>query len=577
MLFDAQQKRWLSFEDPLEIIEARHLSDVKVKLRRVEQCVADRQLWAAGFLSYEAAPAFDATLVTHDSHRLPLLWFGVYEQPRVLDCLDGVLVREFTPLEWIPTISREEYGAAIKRVKELIAVGDTYQVNFTFRMHADLGAQFPAWEYFRNLVQGQEAQYCAFIDTGRFAVCSVSPELFFRLDGSRIVTRPMKGTVRRGRTNSEDQQLSEWLRKSEKNRAENVMIVDMMRNDCGRIAEIGSVSVPQLFNLERYPTVWQMTSEVTALTGASISEIMAALFPAASVTGAPKPRTMKIISELESSPRGIYTGCVGYFGPRRVAQFNVAIRTVLIDQERRVAEYGVGGGIVWDSTSAEEYDECLTKSLVLTKQIRDFSLIETLLWTSEEGYFLLDRHLTRIADSAKYFGYRLSVSEIERALRKLASILSGRQRVRLLVNREGEITLQHSSIGGDSNDRPVRLRLAANPIDARDTFLFHKTSIRKVYKDARSKVSDCDDVILWNRDGEVTETCIDNIVVQLADNSFVTPRIEAGLLAGTYRAMLLEEKKIREGIVMIDDLKTAPAIAVINSVRGWRAAEVIFE
>ena len=387
----------------------------------------------------------------------------------------------------------------------------------------------------------------------------------------------MKGTIGRGRTNSEDRQLSEWLFNSEKNRAENVMIVDMMRNDLGKIARIGSVKVPRLFSLERYPTVWQMTSEVTASTEAPLCDIIKALFPAASVTGAPKPRTMQIISELESEPRRIYTGSIGFIAPNRHSQFNVAIRTVLIDKKLQIAEYGVGGGIVWDSDAAEEYDECLVKAQVLVKRPPEFSLLETMLWTPDDGYFLLEHHLQRLTDSAEYFGFVCDPLQVRSKLEELAKGFNGRQRVRLLVDRKGEITLQHSELAETSTLLPVRLRLAASPIDSKDTFLYHKTTNRSIYETARGQVLDCDDVVLFNQEGFVTETTIDNIVVQNADGTFVTPPVSSGLLAGTYRAYLLAQGKIAEEAVTIDQLKSATSIAVINSVRGWRPAVLLFQ
>ena len=275
------------------------------------------------------------------------------------------------------------------------------------------------WDFFLNLAQTQN-KYAAYIDTGRYVICSASPELFFKLDGNKIYSHPMKGTAKRGRTTLEDKEQAEWLHNSLKNRAENVMIVDMIRNDLGRIAEIGSVQVPELFTIEKYPTLFQMTSTVQAKTNASLDEIFSALFPCASITGAPKVSTMNIIAELETTPRKIYTGSIGYISPNRKAQFNVAIRTALIDRENKTAEYGVGGGIVWDSTSADEYSEALLKARVLTERPRTFDLIETLLWTPEDGYFLREKHIARMQDSAEYFGFPFSREEFEHQLDQLA-------------------------------------------------------------------------------------------------------------------------------------------------------------
>ncbi len=574
VIHDAGNRRWLEFVDPVEIVTTNSLEEVALALGRLEDRVEHGKLWAAGFLSYEAAPAFDKSLLTHADNSFPKLWFGIYTEPRTYDNFHSPEI--LSPLlNWEPAISRSRYRSAIKRIKELIAAGDTYQVNFTTRLRAGITAEFDTMGYFQALTRGQQATYAAFIDIGEFAICSASPELFFQQDGDRIVTRPMKGTVKRGNTSREDTRLSEWLFNSEKNRAENVMIVDMMRNDLGKIARIGSVKVPQLFCLERYPTVWQMTSEVTASTSSSLCDIIAALFPAASVTGAPKPRTMQIISGLESEPRRIYTGSIGFIAPNRHSQFSVAIRTVLIDRQLQVAEYGVGGGIVWDSSAAEEYDECLVKAQVLARRPPEFSLLETMLWAPVDRYYLLEHHLQRLSDSAGYFGFTCDLPQVRARLDELGNQLNGRQRVRLLVNRDGEITLQHDALVDTPPALPVRLRLAASPIDSRDTFLYHKTTNRIIYEAARREVSDCDDVVLFNEDGFITETSIDNIIVEKSDGTFVTPPVSAGLLAGTYRAFLLEQGKITEEAVTIDGLKSAASIAVVNSVRGWRPAVMV--
>jgi para-aminobenzoate synthetase / 4-amino-4-deoxychorismate lyase len=575
VIHDAAAKRWLAFATPLEIIRTDHPQAVKALLRRVIQRVETQGLWAAGFLSYEAAPAFDPALTVRSSSTFPLLWFGIFKEPEVLAALEQSSWDEIPELAWHPSITRNEYDLAIARVKQHIARGDTYQVNYTLRMNAPTPPEFPTWPYFLRLVRGQQAEYCAYVDGGDFAVCSASPELFFRLDGEKLTSQPMKGTVRRGRTTAEDHALSEWLMSSEKNRAENVMIVDMMRNDFGRIARQSSVAVPELFKLERYPTVWQLTSQVTAATEASLFDILAATFPAASVTGAPKPRTMRIISELESSPRQIYTGAIGFIAPGRRAQFNVAIRTVSFNRAGAVAEYGVGGGIIWDSSTTEEYEECLAKARVLSHRSHDFELLETILWTPQEGFHLLEYHLERLRDSAGYFGFDVSVDAIRRNLDACASQLSGNQRVRLLVGRTGEIKIQGCPLDDKPPAVPVALRLAAQPVSSNDVYLYHKTTNRALYEQARSQVSRCDDVILWNEKGEITETTIYNIVVRLSDSDYITPPVSCGLLAGTYRRQLLEQVRIREQVVTISDLKHASEIAVINSVRGWRSAVLI--
>ncbi len=427
---------WLHFVNPHQIISAANIDDVHAALQEIERLINSNNWHAAGFVTYEAAPAFDRALQVRSPDDFPLLWFGLYPEPHirktseVLRDLGGLVA-----LNWQAGITRESYNTAIEKVKEAIAQGKTYQVNYTMRLNSEFSGE--EWDFFLRLAQTQN-KYAAYIDTGRYVICSASPELFFKLDGNKIYSHPMKGTAKRGRTTLEDKQQTEWLHNSVKNRAENVMIVDMIRNDLGRIAEIGSVQTPELFRIEKYPTLFQMTSTVQAKTNASMDEIFTALFPCASITGAPKVSTMNIIAKLETTPRKIYTGSIGYISPNRKAQFNVAIRTALIDRENKTAEYGVGSGIVWDSTSADEYSEALLKARVLTEPPRLFDLIETLLWTPEDGYFLREKHIARMQDSAEYFGFQFSREEFEHQLEQLAGHFKSPQRVRILLNKHGE-------------------------------------------------------------------------------------------------------------------------------------------
>jgi para-aminobenzoate synthetase/4-amino-4-deoxychorismate lyase len=299
---------------------------------------------------------------------------------------------------------------------------------------------------------------------------------------------------------------------------------------------------------------------------------MAALFPSASITGAPKPRTMQIIADLETMPRRIYTGCIGFIAPGRKAQFNVAIRTVLIDRDAGEAEYGVGGGIVWDSMSGEEYLECQIKARVLGERQPQFSLLETMLWTPGDGYFLLNDHLQRLCESAAYFSIAFDMEQVREKLEALApSHSDSPHKVRLLVEQDGTISCQSSPLNGTEKRQPVRLRLAPIPVNSSSPFLYHKTTDRRVYDGVRNACPDCDDVVLWNEKAEVTETCVGNIVVCL-DGEMVTPPVSCGLLPGTFRNRLIEERKITEGILKIDDLKKSKHIFVVNSVRKWRKA-----
>jgi para-aminobenzoate synthetase/4-amino-4-deoxychorismate lyase len=478
---------------------------------------------------------------------------------------------------WTPSLTRADYDADIDRIKAHIAAGDTYQVNYTFRLRSPF-TDDPR-SLFQQLVGAEDSGYAAFIDAGAHAICSVSPELFFRLEGTTLTSRPMKGTVPRGRFSVEDRERAEWLRTSEKNRSENIMIVDMIRNDIGRVAETGSVAVPRLFDVERYPTVWQMTSTVTGRTSADVSAIMAAMFPCASITGAPKARTMQIIAELESTPRGLYTGCIGFIAPGRRAQFSVAIRTAVIDRQAQLAEYGVGGGVVWESEASSEYAECLTKARVLTESRPAVTLLETILWETVEGgmpehkkagYFLLDRHLERLRESAAYFDMPFGV---ERAIGSLANSAPDHSAapsiVRLLLSADGSIRCESTPL--IESALPVRLTLAPTPVDSADVFLFHKTTHRSVYEAARAARPGADDVVLWNERGEITETTIANIVVDI-DGEMFTPPVSCGVLAGTFRAALVAAGTVQERVITIEMLQQCRQIYVINSVRRWRTA-----
>ncbi len=569
ILYDVGVGKWLCFEEAVSVLTARRVEEVLETLRAVERRVQTENLYAAGFISYEAAPAFDPALRTHAADEFPLLCFGLYPAPRPLRLPDSSSAAPM-PAAWQPSISSEEYAHAVARIKEAIARGETYQVNFSFRLRAEFGGD--PWALFLALVHAQESVYSAYVDTGRYVICSASPELFFRLEGNSITARPMKGTAARGKTLAEDLVQARWLHCSEKNRAENVMIVDMVRNDLGRVAEAGSIQVPTLFEIERYPTLWQMTSTVTAQSSASLVEILRALFPSASVTGAPKVRTMDIIADLETTPRHIYTGSIGFLSPQRTAQFNIAIRTLLVDRARHQAEYGTGGGIVWDSTSETEYAECQTKARLLTQVLPEFALLEAILWTPNQGYFLLPYHLRRLRESAAYFGYPLDLQEVQAKLHTLAASLPPTaHKVRLVLERSGEIFCEATPLTRVPRPSYPRLRLAAQPIDSQDVFLYHKTSHRVVYENAARACANDEEVLLWNERGEITETSADNVVVQIQGRLY-TPPVSCGLLAGTFRAWLLEKGIIQERVISIRDLDQCEAIYLINSIRKWRRA-----
>jgi para-aminobenzoate synthetase / 4-amino-4-deoxychorismate lyase len=569
VVYDNTRSEWLALSRPLRIFATSSHQEVAPLLAEVEAAVANGEGIAAGWVSYEAAPAFDAHLTVKPAGGVPLLWFGLFAEsaPVTLpEALDEIVARE-----WTADVDEAGHAAAVRRILDYIREGDTYQVNCTYRQHAVFNGD--PWRAFLRLVAAQRETYGAFIDTGRHVVCSASPELYFRLDGERIVSKPMKGTAARGLTLAEDRDQARNLRASEKERAENLMIVDMVRNDFGRLADTGSVKVPHLFTVEKYPTLWTMTSTVEARTDASLSRIFAETFPPASITGAPKRRTMEIIAELERSPRGVYTGAVGFIAPNRVAQFNVAIRTLVLDRENNEVEYGVGSGIVWDSVPAREWQECATKTRILRSSITPFDLLETLKWTPEEGYALLERHLSRLMDSAEYFDVPVHVANIRKALVEAAQGFHGTaQRIRLLVDHSANIRVEAKPL--DLSPQPaMRLALAGEPVDSNNRFLYHKTTHRDHYDAARASRPGFDDVVLWNERGEVCETTIANLAIEI-DGKWVTPPVSSGLLPGTLRAEMLARGELMERVVTVDELKGVANIRLFNSVRGEFQAQL---
>ncbi|WP_291323205.1 aminodeoxychorismate synthase component I [Desulfonatronospira sp.] len=563
----------LGFSGLQVVIRADTLQQVRPTLQQVIQAVEKKGLYAAGFVSYEAAPAFDSYFqVTEDTSGFPLVWFGLFSDMRPTALAPPGAGVSLEGLGWRPSVTPGEYSRALARIREHIRTGDTYQVNFTYRLRAD--CSLDPLDIFCTICRSQDPPYAAFIDTGEFALCSFSPEMFFTLKGQTLRSRPMKGTVARGLDNIQDRHAARELEKSEKDRAENVMIVDMVRNDMGRIAHPGSVHVPQLFSVEKYFDVWQMTSLVECSTSANLNEIFRALFPPASITGAPKIKTMEIISALENAPRRIYTGALGYMAPGRQAQFNVAIRTLLLDKMRSMAEYGIGGGIVWDSRTDMEMSESRVKARVLSTPGTGFDLLESLLWQPEAGFPYLNRHLKRLQESAEYFDFPLDLQRVHSELQDLSAALPQQpHKIRLLVSRSGEVKVQAVKLD-PQNPGFSHLPLAASPVDPGNRFLYHKTTNREVYNQALRTRPGCRDVLLYNDRGQVTESTIANIAVE-KNGELLTPPVSCGLLPGVYRSIMLEQGTIRESVLSIQEVLDSPRVFLINSVRGMHQVDII--
>jgi para-aminobenzoate synthetase/4-amino-4-deoxychorismate lyase len=563
----------VSFSGAVDEYVGYELDDVGLVIDKILRATREG-LFAAGFISYEASPAFDSAMPGKDSGEFPKIWFRTFKKmvPGT-NAPGGKGNFFFSRLQ--PEISVNQYLEKVRRIKQYIREGETYQVNFTYR----LLSKFAGCEMslFNRLCESENSPYAAYIDCGRYAILSISPELFFHRKGRSIRTKPMKGTMPRDDDPERDRENFVALKNSPKDISENLMIVDLLRNDLGKISVAGSVIAPSLFSVEKYRTVYQMTSEVgsTLREDICLSDVMGSLFPCGSVTGAPKIRSMEIIDELERSPRDIYTGSIGYLTPEGEVVFNVAIRTALIDRERKTLRYGTGGGIVYDSTPEDEYEESRTKSFFIRSVRPTFRLIETILYEREGGLLLLTEHLKRLEKSALYFGFSFDGSEIVKKIdQAVKEIDRPRVKIRVLLGPDGEIEVRGTELSPPGPGTTRKVKIYRKPIDREDIFRYHKTSVRDLFDNARKDHPEVDDLIFMNGEGEVTETSIANIVVE-KDGRYVTPPVSSGLVPGTFREKLLRDGVIEEKVLMPEDLAGADKVYLINSVRKWEPAEIV--
>lgn len=548
----------------------------------------------AGFISYEAGYLTESTLASllPDNRDVPLLWMGAFSDveeevstPPAPEQLENHRARAIDPPQ--AELTREDYTRAINQTLDYIKAGDIYQANFTYRSFFNWSGN--PHDLFKDLTTAQPVPYAAYIDTGEEVILSLSPELFFDVSGNTIRARPMKGTARRGKTTREDHDLAEALALDPKERAENLMILDLMRNDLSRVSVPGSVKVPERFAVERYRTVHQMTSSVEARLKphTNFPALLDALFPCGSVTGAPKVRAMEIISELEQSPRGVYTGAIGHLDPSGDATFNVAIRTLTLKphltpeadaaQDWRCS-VGVGGGIVYDSTPQQEYDECQVKMAFMDKLERaSVQLIETM--KVEAGcIYLLREHLGRLEDSALYFDYPCKIEAIANAVQARATSLgTGTWRLRLLLSADGSFGLSDAPL--EARAGPLRFTVASQHVSSSDRFLFHKTTRRTLFDETlafEGARTDADEVLFLNERGELTEGSRSNIFLHKG-HDLLTPPLSSGCLPGTLRAHLLADPDMRvtERVLTLADLDTADEILFGNSLRGLEPAVLV--
>ncbi len=557
------------FSEPISIIAARTPDEFQDALHEIADFQA-KGMYCAGYISYDAGLGLDKPMRPRFAPNVPLLYMGVYDKALKLDRADAHFDQwddngKLTDPQL--SVTDAEYLRNVERIKDYIGAGDVYQVNYTCKLLFENNGS--AAGLFARLREAHPVCHSAFINTGDFQVISLSPELFLRKTGSKLITRPMKGTAQRGRSSAEDKQIAKSLSMDKKNRAENLMIVDLMRNDIGRVCEFGSVHVPRLFHVESYRTVFQMTSDVkgTIRDDLSLPEIINAAFPPGSVTGAPKSRALEIIDELENDSRGVYCGCVGMFRPDGDFLLNVAIRTVL--QREHACELGVGSGIVADSEAHLELKETLLKSSFLYSEPYSFDLLETLLY---DGQFdRCETHIQRMRDSAGYFGYRFDEAAALSALSETSKAMNSslcKFRIRLLSSENGEVRAEWTQIS-DNPDTPIKLVVAERIIDPSDKFLYHKTTNREAYDYdlAAAREVDFFDTLYFNNRGELTECAITNICVKLG-GSWFTPPVECGLLPGIWHCELISSGDVSERILTLDDIMSAEAIMVGNSVRG---------
>src|SRR5690625_172927 len=550
----------LQFSNPLKQLVAHSVDEVISCLQQVQRAVDDGY-YAAGYMSYEAAPAFNQQYQVNEKNNMPLLWFGIFKEP-----IQKALHKKeaFHVGDWQPSVSVDTYNKKIDTIQQFISEGLTKQVNYTFRLHSSFYGD--SFAYYKQLEQAQSANYAAYLHTGDFTILSASPELFFRIKDEQISTKPMKGTINRGLTYEDDLQQAAWLQSSQKNRTENQLIVDLMCEDLKKLATPDSIRVPRLFEIEKYPTVYQMTSTVTADLSAdtNLLDIFTALFPSGSITGLPRKTTINMITKLEMEPRDVYCGTVGFITPQKEAVFNVPIRTVLINNKDQHMQFGVGGAITKDSNKKEEYEEVLTKAKLLTKQPVDFQLLETF-GLMDGHYLVFDNHLKRLQNSAAYFDFAIDIEAIKSALQKKArTYRSGQWKVRLLVHMNGGLTIDIDKLLPTTTT--VDVSLAKGPINKDNLFLYHKTTNRAVYEYHKETALHYFDVLLWNEEQEVTEFTSGNIVVE-RDGVFITPPVSCGLLPGTYRKELVRNGSVIEQKVMVNELAQFDHLWFINSVR----------
>lgn len=577
----SKKKAGLFFTNPVKIIQCSTLNAVQKTLQQIEEH-QNAGFFLAGWISYEAGTVFHPFLKksAQKTSDEPLIWMGVFNNPQCLSsqqllALFKTLSQKkpksglITPPE--SKESRAAFNKAFERIMAYIKAGDVYQVNHTFRLALDTFGPFTS--LYAALRKSQPTPYSALINTGEWRILSFSPELFISKQGQTLISRPMKGTAKPGINEVENKKQMRALGRDEKNRAENLMITDLIRNDFSRITEPGSVRVPKLFEVERFKTVLQMSSEVVATLRKETSflEIFTALFPCGSITGAPKIRAMEIIRKTEQEPRGLYTGALGFLTPRGDFTFSVPIRTAVLNTKGK-GWFGVGSGFVSESKVQDEFEECLLKGKFLENLENDFALIETMLWTKKEGLHYFEDHMIRLAASANFFGFQIELKLIRKRLSKILSTFVDKKprKIRLTLERSGQINFETLTFAVPKKINRPAIAISPQKVTSSDPFLFHKTTNRALYNSEliRAKKQKFYDILFVNEKGNITEGAFNNIFVQGNRGELLTPSLECGLLPGILRAKLVESGKFKETSLTCDELEKAAKIWLGNSVSG---------
>ncbi len=573
------------FARPVEILTAQGAGEIPAMLDALEAAQA-RGLHAAGYLAYEAgkglAPAWRGAVEVAVANQPPLAWFGLFEH---VERIDADAVPAFLPDPagaWVgrvkPRLGRDAYEAAVEEVLALIRAGDIYQANFTFR--ADVPVLGDPLAIYARLRRTARAGYGGFIWTGKQAIASLSPELFFALRGREVMARPMKGTAARVPDPDADARARRELAEDPKQRAENLMIVDLIRNDLSRVAVPGSVAVPDLFRVESFPTIHQLVSDVAARLpeGTGAIDVLRAAFPCGSITGAPKVRAMEIIDELEAGPRGLYTGSIGFIEAEGDAAFNVAIRTLVFPEISGLqdgpscATLGLGSGIVADSVPSGEWRECLAKGEFVGAAGESFDLLETMYFDPVDGIQRLEGHLARMKASADALGFRFDRHGTRNSLQSATFRLRAAARVRMRLAASGALAVEVTPMPRLA-ELPVPVAIHPAPVAADDFRLSHKTSLRAHY-DAARLASGAAEVVFVDEPGFVTEGSWSNIFVE-RDGLLLTPPLSLGLLPGVLRAELIEKGRAIESHLRLADLESGFFIG--NSLRGLIPARLAEE